>query len=1016
MTQSPTSSTTMRFVYDDRQSHQISAIESIVELLQDVPRQDSGFALPTGAVANLPEEQLQDYAAELSERMAEIQKRNNVVDPRSAGQFLRPEVEFLTSSGLNAHVMPPNAPTVTVPHFSIEMETGTGKTYVYLRTIYALRQTYGFGKFVIVVPSIAIYEGVKAAFNSMRVHLQQLYNNERCNLIEYDGEKLSKLREYETQRTCDILLMTVDSFNKCSNLIFKSSEKLPGGRLPINYIQSVQPVVILDEPQNMESDTAQKAIHTLNPLCVLRYSATHRNAINVMYQLRPFDALRMGLVKRVQVIGLTSASTQNDTQPMLLGVTYSSTKKPTSARVEYPVIESGIVKRKAAEFRLGQDVYAQASKQPIVADGWRINDFGKRDGREFVSFQNGQVLYVSSVADVQVRREIFRQQIHATIDMHIRRQAVLEAQGIKVLSLFFIDKVASYRGNDDEALVRTIFAQEFARLQDRYARWRGLSAENVSAAYFAADKSGALTDDEKKMELKREYQLIMHDKENMLSFAEPKCFIIAHSALKEGWDNPNVFQICTLRETQSELRKRQEIGRGLRICVNQSGERVFGDDVNILTVVANESYELFVQRLQTEMDREGLSPDVVRELTPQQVMKPINRRTLSARDAQYFDQFWAKAARRITANIRIDDVALLREGQERLRNTEFPEPRIVLTKGEVTMARVMVTLNHIDGYGATISLKQFSSRQTDDIASDVRVTLGQPLVSTSIDLPELRMRTIEKIDSMQQMVLLSTGESLYVGVTVELFHGGVFKPLRHEEKQVVSDVRYPIIDFPKRVGDELQLSHHMIRELFAAIPLGQRVLFFQNPEGFTSTFLDVMRDVLRAHVVQRLSFTVHDDLIGTITDWFPATVEAVQKKLVDTSQRSVYDKTPIDSGVEERFVAMLEGDDEVLFYFKFPHKYKLDFPEVIGNYNPDWAVVRRGPRNEPELYLVRETKGSENIENLRFVHEKHKIRAAYRCFAELGLDYRVVSDTTNEWWHPRAIQDQVEEVREVLEK
>lgn len=207
-----------------------------------------------------------------------------------------------------------------------------------------------------------------------------------------------------------------------------------------------------------------------------------------------------------------------------------------------------------------------------------------------------------------------------------------------------------------------------------------------------------------------------------------------------------------------------------------------------------------------------------------------------------------------------------------------------------------------------------------------------------------------------------------------------------------------------------------MRALFESVPLEQRVRFLHNPEGFTATFIEVMRDVLRAHVVQRLSFTVHDDLIGTIEDWFPQTVEAVQKKLVDTSQRSVYDKTPIDSGVESQFVERLERDDEVLFYFKFPHKYKLDFPEVIGNYNPDWAVVRRGPRNEPELYLVRETKYYEDPDKLRFDQERHKIGAAYRCFAELGLDYRVVRDDTPQWWLPRPIQVQVDEVKDILQQ
>jgi len=973
----------IRIRYNDAQAHQVEAIQAVIDLFQDIPHQDTGFMTGAGAVVNLPGQSLVDYQDEIDQRFTDVQLAN-----RTGGGGMFRTVDYTMSSGLEGMLARP----VEVPHFSVEMETGTGKTYVYLRTIYALRQQNGFGKFVIVVPSVAIYEGVKSAFQSMQAHLAGLYGNETTNLIEFDSDNLSCLRAFETTQTCDILLMTIDSFNKKNNRVYRPTDKLPGGRLPIHYIQSVQPIVILDEPQNMESQLAQSAIHTLNPLCVLRYSATHRNAVNVVYQLRPFDALRRGLVKQVHVLGVVNGAALNNPRPFLVDVRQEG-RRMVSAGVNVPYLIDGEMSRRVIEVKLNDDLYTKSGRFEELRHGWNVVDFGRDEQGKFIRFANGEILRSGGSADPAVREALFRQQIRETLESHVRRQHALKHQGIKVLSLFFVDRVASYRG--DQAIVRTLFAEEFMRIRARVAEWRDLTAEDVSAAYFSKDKQGRDVDVDKQEDLKEEYRLIMRDKERMLSFAERKCVIFAHSALKEGWDNPNVFQICTLRETQSEMRKRQEIGRGLRICVNQDGERVFGDEINILTVVANASYEEFVRDLQTELHEDGVidPPPPPVDATKAR----IARRSLSADEEQHLRAFWQKAARRVTAQLHVDEEQLVQEGISRLNRTEFPEVTIDRTQGKFMMMRLRATLREVDGYGATFELERHASRVDADATEVRRITLNKSLAGQVVDAPELRQRVIKQIDMAQQKVHLSTKEVVRVGESLELFQRGIVKTSTEQAQQVV-EIRYPIIDFPKRVGDELQLSRRMVERLFTGLSVDRQEVFLRNPEGFTNRFIDTMRDVIRAHVVQRVTFVAHDDVMASMDELLAPEMQAAQREVIATHQRALYVQTQYDSNEELKFIRQLEENGDVVLFFKFPPKYKLDFPEIIGNYNPDWGVIRRPVHGQTQMYLVRETKGTAELEKLRFSREKYVILTAYRCFKELNLDYRVVVGDDFDWW------------------
>jgi restriction endonuclease len=313
-----------------------------------------------------------------------------------------------------------------------------------------------------------------------------------------------------------------------------------------------------------------------------------------------------------------------------------------------------------------------------------------------------------------------------------------------------------------------------------------------------------------------------------------------------------------------------------------------------------------------------------------------------------------------------------------------------------------VTLVAIRGSFVDFEIVRIASRVNDELRDRVTVHHEKAIVSTVIDAPELRHAVVKEIDVQQELVRLSTGETIYLEGSIEFFQRGVVQTKSPLDGQQQVEVRYPIIDFPARVGRELQLSRAMTRQLFESIPLAQRERFLTNPEGFTNTFIEVMRDVLRAHVVERIQFVVHEDLIRTLEEVLPEQMTAKQRELVETPNYALYPATQVDSEEEKSFVRQLEEDDEVILYFKFPLKYKIDFPEIIGNYNPDWAVIRRGPRDTPEVYLVRETKGTDDLEKLRFAHEKHVIRTAYRCFREMGIDYRVVRGTNKQWYQPDA--------------
>lgn len=492
--------------------------------------------------------------------------------------------------------------------FSIEMETGTGKTYVYTKTILELNKRYGFSKFIIVVPSVAIREGVFKSLQVTEEHFKNIYDGIPYRYFIYNSAKLSDVRRFATSSNIEIMIINIDAFKKAENIINQEQDKL-NGETAMRYIQDTNPVVIIDEPQSVDNtDKAKEAIQSLNPLCVLRYSATHREKINLLYRLTPVDAYQMGLVKQICV---SSSSVANDFNKPYIHLKSVSNNNGFSAKIEMDVLTAGSkVERKTLTVKQNDDLFVLSGGRELYRN-YVVENIDCLKDYECVEFSNSEVVKLGKAIGGVDENIIKRAQIYKTIEFHLEKELRYFEKGIKVLSLFFIDKVEKYRTETgDKGIYAQMFEECYNELmsKEKYAPLKtyfNTDVEKAHNGYFSQDKKGVykntkgdtLADDDT-------YNIIMKDKEWLLSFDCPLRFIFSHSALKEGWDNPNVFQVCTLIEQKSTFTCRQKVGRGLRLCVNQDGERIEDRETNILHVIANESFSEFAEKLQKEIEEE----------------------------------------------------------------------------------------------------------------------------------------------------------------------------------------------------------------------------------------------------------------------------------------------------------------------------------------------------------------------------------------------------------------------------
>ena len=840
----------MKLQFESNQQYQLDAIQAVVDVFAGQPKNDSSVI--TGQTElRLERQQLSLEAVsargnvinlgirQIAENVRGIQTENHTEEQLSVytKNYASNTVEPVLAHGM---------------HFSIEMETGTGKTYVYLRTIHELHENYGWKKFIIVVPSVAIREGVLKNLEITKEHFAELYNKPEMNYYVWNSKKTGQARELATNDTLQIMVITIDSFAKAQNIMNKESDY---GR-PIDFIKATSPIVIMDEPQNMETDIRKEAIKSLNPLCTLRYSATHKHPYNLLYRLTPVDAYDKGLVKKIEVHSVHSEDNYNDAYIAVESIERLG-KGRLVAKLELDASDERGLQRKLVKVAPGDDL-EQITKRTIY-EGYVVEAINY--GEQAVEFSNGTVLYIGQ-RDESLQEDIVKRQIELTIEDHFEKQKKLGGN-VKVLSLFFIDKVANYREYLENGSAKGKFAKWFEEAYERVVAkpkysgiMDGLRAEEVHDGYFAADKNGKWKDSrDTKGEGGRTkdddgaYHLIMKKKEELLDINTPLRFIFSHSALREGWDNPNVFQICTLNETSSQMKKRQEIGRGLRLPVDARGERVRDENINVLTVVANESYADFSRKLQTEIEEEtGVS--FAGRIKSHEQRKTISLRKNITLDPA-FKELWGKIKYKTTYRVNINAQKLIeettRELKIKLNDQPISKPQIVETK---TVLEKM-------GDGG------FEGKETGVNARVANVD--------AVRIPNL-------LEAIQNRTLMTRKMIFKILDAANMFEYAPINP-----QQVIDEASWAINRVKNRLAVD-GIKYEKTGETYS-------MELFENKE---------------------LETYLYNAGKGAIETSKP--------------EKTVYDYVTVDSEVEYNFMKALEDNEDIKFYIKLPSWFKIDTP------------------------------------------------------------------------------------------
>ncbi len=780
----------MKLHFDANQDYQLQAIQSVIGLFDGQPLNKGDFEFSLGGNDGLGlkfsgvRNDLAISEEQILKNLREVQKNNNL-----------PLSEKL--EGLN---------------FSVEMETGTGKTYVYLRTIYELNNRYGFKKFVIVAPSIAIKEGALKNLEITTEHFQTIYNKTPVAYQVYAAERVSVLRSFADSNAIQILVINIDSFAKDENVINKRNDKL-NGKKPVEFIQAVNPVVIVDEPQNMETDIRKKALSNLSPAFTLRYSATHRNLYNPIYKLDPVQAYDLGLVKQIEVDSVFAA---NDKNRAFIQIEDFKTARTTLAvKIKIDVNTNNAVERKSLTAKNGDDLYEHSNKREAYKDGYIINNIDARDG--FIEFSNGDVLYKGQTHG-GLNDQIMKYQMEKAVEEHFKKELKLKSKGVKVLSLFFIDRVDNYRhyaedGTPQKGKFAEWFEEIYTKFKQKpmYAGIADYSADNVHNGYFAQDKKGVLKDSSEGRETKADddaYHLIMKDKERLLDINEPLQFIFSHSALREGWDNPNVFQICTLHETKSEMKKRQEIGRGMRLCVDQSGLRLRDKNINRLTVIANESYEDFAKRLQIEIEDECGVKFEGRIKNKRDRIKIKYRKGFEL-DTKFLE-LWEKIKQKTTYRVKYDSDELVKMSARKIKSMpEILRPVIKAVRAEIKITKQEVNSEIVGETSA--GWRALPKMEIPDAAGYIQ-SKTELTRSTILKIlkQSCRLRDIMKnpqlfLDLAVNEIKGSLHELMIDGIKYEKIAGNAYAMMRFADKDVETYTNnlYKITKTEKTITDHL---------------------------------------------------------------------------------------------------------------------------------------------------------------------------------------------------------------------
>lgn len=1006
----------MKLHFESNLDYQLSAIEAVCDLFrgQEICRSEFTVTMrpPSVAAADdlFPGTMLQQLSLGLAESDLGIGNKLTLLDDEIT--------ENLHAIQLRGG-LPPSG-RLASGDFTVEMETGTGKTYVYLRSIFELNKRYGFTKFVIVVPSVAIKEGVYKSLQITEEHFKGLYGGVPLDYFIYDSAKLGQVRNFATSSNIQVMVVTVGAINKfgdeneakaeesdetksrqkSQNVMYRHSEKT-GGERPIDLIRATSPIVIVDEPQSVDGGLdgrGKKAMQQLNPLCTLRYSATHVDKHHMIYRLDAVDAYERKLVKQIEVAAATVQGGNN--KPFVRVVSVSNKKSVPFARVELDIETLAGVQRQEVTVQDGDDL-EQTTRRAMYAD-YRIGEIKAGKGDAFVELRYPSGEKYLSIGEAHGDVEplaIQREMIRRTIKEHLDKEKRLRPQGIKVLSLFFIDAVGRYRqydadGNPVKGDYALIFEEEYRRIA-KQPGYQSLftevdlttAAEEVHNGYFSIDKKKVGS---KSVEMFKDtrgdskadddtYNLIMRDKEKLLGFETPLKFIFSHSALREGWDNPNVFQICTLRDIQSERERRQTIGRGLRLCVNQEGQRLRGFEVNTLTVIATESYEQFADNLQKEIEADtGIRFGIVQD---HQFAAVVVKGEDGKEAPLGFDQskaLWSylKSQGYIDAKGKV---------QDKLRVALKSGMLVVPAEFEAQRTQIAETLRKLSG---KLEIKNADDRKQIRTRQAV---LNSPEFKALWD--RIKHKTTYRVQFDNEKLIQSCVEALrsdqfqitktrlqWRKADISIGKGGVdAKEIKGADTVTLNEGDIELPDLLTDLQDRTQLTRKTIRHILTES--GRLNDFKRNPQQFIEQTGEIINRQKRMALVDGIKYQRLGDEQFYAQELFEREELTGYLKNMLNAEKSVYEEVIYDSDTERDFASQLEMNNAIKVYAKLPGWFRV--PTPLGSYNPDWAVLVEQDGGE-RLYFVVETKSSLFTDDLRD-KESAKIKCGKAHFQALTV-------------------------------
>ncbi len=915
----------------------------------------------------------------------------------------------------------------------VEMETGTGKTYVYIKTMFELNKRYGWSKFIVVVPSIAIREGVAKSFAMLAEHFQEHYGKQAIPFV-YNSSNLNAIDDFSSSADIRVMIINTQAFNSSFNeeknvegrkgdaaarIIYTRRDDFQSRR-PIDVIAANRPIIIMDEPQKMEGVATQKALKNFKPLFVLNYSATHKTSHNCVYALDALDAYRQRLVKKIQVKGITLQNLLGNQSYIYFDSIVLSKNKAPEVKLEIEVKGASSTRRQICKFSQGDSLFdashLQAYKDFTITD---INPL-----TNMVYFMNGDSLHKGEVMGDVSEKQLQRIQVRETIKSHFEKEATLFKQGIKTLSLFFIDEVANYKSYDEQGEVVKgdlwkIFEEEYmlylnehlSLFEDDYQRYlKRFSASEVHNGYFSIDKKGhavnsTIARGEDTSNDISAYDLILKNKERLLNFEEPTRFIFSHSALREGWDNPNVFQICTLRHANSNTAKRQEVGRGLRICVDQQGVRMdkelLGDavhDINRLTVIANESYSTFAEALQKE------TRDALRERpSVANVAYFEGRKFMIGNEEHVISQMEATAIiNYLYENDYVDDKGNIQQlYHEDLRNgTLAPLSKKLEPMGE----QIQKLVQSIFDPSAFDDMIEDANKKAEVVNDHLNENAAKEefkrlweqinhryVYTVHYDSEELIKKAIASIDKNLTVTklkyIVTTGEQGEDEVDFTGKHNTSTKELREVS---TSDVAYDLVG---DIARGATLTRKTVVRILKGINQAKLYLFKNNPEEFIRNVIRLIKDEKATMIVEHISYNQTEQQYDTSIFTNEKSRQSVDNAY--EAKKHILDYVFTDSKGERRFAEDLDAAKEVCVYARLPRTFKI--PTPVGHYAPDWAIAFNDNMGVKHIFFVAETKGSLQSMDLKGA-EKAKIACAKKLFNELSTSkvrYHEVTDYQN---------------------